>query len=71
LTVAVQNDLFGGAVSFQWSGVPATIPAGTPFTATLTAKDASGHDRHGTVAGLTAEVDNGFRGLNVGSQLIA
>ena len=35
------------------------------------AKDLSGHDRHGTAVGLAADPDNGFRGLNVGSQLIA
>jgi hypothetical protein len=35
------------------------------------AKDASGHDRHGTGTGLTVDADAGFRGLNVGTQLIA
>lgn len=35
------------------------------------AKDLSGGGRHGTVAGLTVDPDDGFRGLNTGSQLIA
>lgn len=47
LTVTVEADVFGGAVSFQWSGVPASIAAGTPFTATLTAKDAGGNTATG------------------------
>jgi len=50
---AVQNDVLGGAVSLQWSGVPASIAAGTPFMATLTAKDASGNTATGYRGAVT------------------
>src|SRR6266849_2329492 len=32
------------AASFQWTNVPSSIQAGTPFTAMLIAKDASGNN---------------------------